>query len=56
MHAPTQTPILFLYARQSDVVVNAFRLHAGYGDANKHVNVCVCWQGKERGLGLRTHT
>ena len=43
LHAPTQTPILFLYARRSDVVVNAFRWYVGYGDANKHVSACVCW-------------
>ena len=51
VHAQTQThtPILFLYARRSDVVVNYFRWYVGYGDAHKHMSVCVCWYGRGGG-------
>ena len=52
MHAQTHTPILLLYARRNDVVVNDFCRYVGYGDAHKHMSACVCWQGEGLGVAM----
>ena len=49
MHAPTQTPILFLYARQSDVVVNAIVDMLGM-EMQTNTLMCV-FVGRGRGGG-----